>query len=99
MTCSSCVHKIESKLGSTRGVLAASVSLATSRAQVRYDPETVGARDLVAIIQVLDTSGSGPGVLSLERQCLFPFQDLGFQAELEKMGPKQNLDHSQEIQQ
>uniref|UniRef100_H3CZ42 Copper-transporting ATPase 2 n=1 Tax=Tetraodon nigroviridis TaxID=99883 RepID=H3CZ42_TETNG len=74
MTCASCVHKIESKLRSTPGVMAATVSLATNRAQVRYHPEAVGARDLLAIIQ-----------------------DLGFQAELEKTGLKQNLDHSKEI--
>lgn len=58
MSCSSCVHKIQSKLGSTRGVVSASVSLATSSAQVHYHPEAVGARDLLAIIQVLTTSGS-----------------------------------------
>ncbi|XP_056882868.1 copper-transporting ATPase 2 isoform X2 [Takifugu flavidus] len=53
MTCASCVHKIESKLSSTYGVVAASVSLATNKAQVQYDPEVVGARDVVAIIQDL----------------------------------------------
>lgn len=55
MTCASCVHKIESKLSSTHGVVAASVSLATNKAQVQYDPEVVGARDVVAVIQVLTT--------------------------------------------
>lgn len=80
--------------------MAATVSLATNRAQVRYHPEAVGARDLLAIIQVLTTSGSGPCVLILEhpgQPCPVLFQDLGFQAELEKTGLKQNLDHSKEI--
>lgn len=79
-------------------MVAASVSLATSSARVRYEPAAVGARDLLAIIQVLTTFGPGPPELHPERRCPFLFQDLGFQAELEKTGPKQNLDHSEEIQ-
>lgn len=99
MTCPSCVHKIESKLGSTHGVVAASVSLATNKAQVHYDPEVVGARDVVAIIQVLITSGSSPCIVYLEHhRILFLFQELGFQADVEKTGLKLNLDHSDEIQ-
>lgn len=98
MTCASCVHKIESKLGSRRGVVAVSVSLATGRAQVHHHPEVVGARDILAIIQVPTRSGSSPCVLYLEHHCP-SFQDLGFQAELEKSGLKPNLDHSKEIQQ
>ncbi|XP_025026047.1 copper-transporting ATPase 2 isoform X1 [Python bivittatus] len=51
MTCSSCVHSIESKLTETLGILSASVVLATSKAQVRYDPEVIGPRDIVKIVE------------------------------------------------
>lgn len=52
MTCSSCVHSIESKLTETPGILYASVVLATSKARVRYDPEVIGPRDIIKIVQV-----------------------------------------------
>lgn len=52
MTCSSCVHSIESKLTETRGILHASVVLATSKARVRYDPEVIGPRDIIKIVEV-----------------------------------------------
>lgn len=57
MTSASCVRKIESKLSSTHSHLE-TVSLPTSQAQGHYDPEVVGARDLLAIVQVLITSAS-----------------------------------------
>lgn len=72
MTCASCVHKIESKLSSTYGVVAASVSLATNKAQVQYDPEVVGARDVVAIIQVL-TTDKDPVLVSSTWNITVPF--------------------------
>ncbi|XP_060888238.1 copper-transporting ATPase 2 [Labrus mixtus] len=76
MTCASCVHNIESKLTSTKGIIGASVALATKKAQVQFDPEVLGARDIIKIIQ-----------------------SLGFEASLEKAGFKDNLDHTEEIQQ
>ncbi|KAJ6659211.1 hypothetical protein lerEdw1_019256 [Lerista edwardsae] len=51
MTCASCVHNIESRLTKTLGVLHASVALATSKAHVRFDPEVVGPRDIIKIIE------------------------------------------------
>ncbi|XP_019524434.1 PREDICTED: copper-transporting ATPase 2 isoform X1 [Hipposideros armiger] len=51
MTCASCVYNIESKLVRTNGVTHASVSLATSKAQVKFDPEIIGPRDIVKIIE------------------------------------------------
>ncbi|KAJ3584238.1 hypothetical protein NHX12_014734 [Muraenolepis orangiensis] len=51
MTCASCVHNIESRLTRTRGILAASVALATNKAHVRFDPEVIGARDIITIIE------------------------------------------------
>ncbi|XP_045725336.1 copper-transporting ATPase 2 isoform X3 [Mirounga angustirostris] len=51
MTCASCVHNIESKLTRTNGITYASVALATSKAHVKFDPEVIGARDIVRIIE------------------------------------------------
>ena len=53
MTCASCVHNIESRLTRTRGVLVASVALATNKANIRFDPEVIGARDIIRTIEVV----------------------------------------------
>ena len=47
MTCSSCVHHIESSLKKARGVFNVSVALATSRGVVTYDSELTGPRDII----------------------------------------------------
>lgn len=102
MTCSSCVHNIETRLLATRGVLKASVALATKRAQVQFDPGDVGPRDIIRIIQV---AANFCFILLLLLYilvlivCLLLLQALGFQTTLEQTGLKNNLDHSEEIQQ
>uniref|UniRef100_A0A8C5MRG7 P-type Cu(+) transporter n=1 Tax=Leptobrachium leishanense TaxID=445787 RepID=A0A8C5MRG7_9ANUR len=53
MTCASCVHKIESHLMKTKGVLYSSVALATNKAHIKYDPELMGPRNLMKIIDNL----------------------------------------------
>ncbi|KAM9766558.1 copper-transporting ATPase 2 [Menidia menidia] len=58
MTCASCVHNIESKLTTTKGIHRASVALATSKAQIQFDPEVIGARDIIRIIQSLGFEAS-----------------------------------------
>ncbi|XP_014847087.1 PREDICTED: copper-transporting ATPase 2 [Poecilia mexicana] len=58
MTCASCVHKIESKLITTKGIHSASVALATQKAHIKFDPEILGARDIVRIIQSLGFEAS-----------------------------------------
>uniref|UniRef100_A0A4W6DFL8 Copper-transporting ATPase 2 n=1 Tax=Lates calcarifer TaxID=8187 RepID=A0A4W6DFL8_LATCA len=58
MTCASCVHNIESKLTTTKGILGASVALATNKAQIQFDPEVLGARDIIKIIQSLGFGAS-----------------------------------------
>uniref|UniRef100_W5MWG0 P-type Cu(+) transporter n=1 Tax=Lepisosteus oculatus TaxID=7918 RepID=W5MWG0_LEPOC len=63
MTCASCVHNIEAKLMGTRGVVEASVALATSRAHIKFDPEILGARDLIRIIEGL---GFGASIMKNE---------------------------------
>ena len=50
MTCSSCVHLIESTLTKRDGVITASVALATKRAKVQFDPLKLGPRDVIDII-------------------------------------------------
>uniref|UniRef100_A0AAR2LD62 Copper-transporting ATPase 2 n=1 Tax=Pygocentrus nattereri TaxID=42514 RepID=A0AAR2LD62_PYGNA len=52
MTCASCVHNIENKLLRTKGILEATVALATSKAHVKFDPDLVGARDIIRIVEV-----------------------------------------------
>uniref|UniRef100_H2Z7G8 P-type Cu(+) transporter n=1 Tax=Ciona savignyi TaxID=51511 RepID=H2Z7G8_CIOSA len=51
MTCSSCVHGIESRLQEVDGVTYISVALATSSAIVKYDPEVLGVRDIISLIE------------------------------------------------
>uniref|UniRef100_A0A9J8BEV5 Copper-transporting ATPase 2 n=1 Tax=Cyprinus carpio carpio TaxID=630221 RepID=A0A9J8BEV5_CYPCA len=53
MTCASCVHNIESKLLRTKGILEASVALATNKAHVKFNSDLVGSRDIVRIIEFL----------------------------------------------
>lgn len=53
MTCASCVHTIESTLTATNGILGASVVLVTKKAQIQFEPEVIGARDIINIIQVI----------------------------------------------
>uniref|UniRef100_A0A672P0Q9 Copper-transporting ATPase 2 n=1 Tax=Sinocyclocheilus grahami TaxID=75366 RepID=A0A672P0Q9_SINGR len=65
MTCASCVHNIESKLLRTKGILEASVALATNKAHVKFDSDLVGSRDIVRIIE-----GLGFGVFLIKNEGL-----------------------------
>ncbi|XP_061899473.1 copper-transporting ATPase 2 isoform X2 [Entelurus aequoreus] len=58
MTCASCTHNIESKLTATKGIFGASVALATNTAHVQFDPDVIGARDIIKIIQNLGFEAS-----------------------------------------
>ena len=42
MTCSSCVHSIESNVLKRAGVTAVSVALTTERGKVKFDPNVIG---------------------------------------------------------
>lgn len=53
MTCASCVHKIESSLMKEKGIIYASVALATNKAHIKYDLEIIGPRDITKLIEVL----------------------------------------------
>lgn len=53
MTCASCVHKIESSLMREKGIIYASVALATNKAHIKYDSEIIGPRDIIKLIEVL----------------------------------------------
>ena len=59
MTCASCVHKIESSLMKQKGIIYASVALATNKAHVKYDPEVTGPRDVIRGLEV-STLNHGP---------------------------------------
>ncbi|XP_035263597.1 copper-transporting ATPase 2 isoform X2 [Anguilla anguilla] len=58
MTCASCVHNIETKLKRTTGILEVSVVLATNKAHVKFDPEVLGARDIIRAIEGLGFGAS-----------------------------------------
>ncbi|KAJ8352448.1 hypothetical protein SKAU_G00239240 [Synaphobranchus kaupii] len=58
MTCASCVHKIESNLMKTKGIVYASVALATNKAHLKYDPEVTGPRDVIRLIENLGFEAS-----------------------------------------
>ncbi|XP_067315212.1 copper-transporting ATPase 2 [Pseudorasbora parva] len=65
MTCASCVHNIESRLLRTKGILEASVALATNKAHVKFDSDLLGSRDIVRIIE-----GLGFGVSLIKNEGL-----------------------------
>ncbi|XP_070769747.1 copper-transporting ATPase 1 [Enoplosus armatus] len=58
MTCASCVHKIESSLMREKGIIYASVALATNKAHIKYDSEIIGPRDIVKLIENLGFEAS-----------------------------------------
>ncbi|CAG5991481.1 unnamed protein product [Menidia menidia] len=58
MTCASCVHKIESNLVREKGIIYASVALATNKAHVKYDSEIIGPRDIIKLIENLGFEAS-----------------------------------------
>ncbi|XP_028271622.1 copper-transporting ATPase 1 [Parambassis ranga] len=58
MTCASCVHKIESSLMKEKGIIYASVALATNKAHVKYDSEIIGPRDIIKLIENLGFEAS-----------------------------------------
>ncbi|KAA8490394.1 Copper-transporting ATPase RAN1 [Porphyridium purpureum] len=51
--CASCVRKVEQALLGVDGVSAASLSLVSGRAQVQFDPDRTGLRDLVRAVQTM----------------------------------------------
>lgn len=53
MTCSSCVHSIETHLIKMHGVKSAVVTLSTQKGKITYDAEHIGVRDLIEAISDL----------------------------------------------
>ncbi|XP_067664088.1 copper-transporting ATPase 1-like isoform X2 [Haliotis asinina] len=53
MTCSSCVHLIESSLKKTPGILSATVALSTSTGKFVYDTEVTGPRTIIEAVKAL----------------------------------------------
>lgn len=58
MTCGSCVHKIESSLMREKGIIYASVALATNKAHIKYDSEIIGPRDIIKLVECLGFEAS-----------------------------------------
>uniref|UniRef100_A0AAQ4R7M4 P-type Cu(+) transporter n=1 Tax=Gasterosteus aculeatus aculeatus TaxID=481459 RepID=A0AAQ4R7M4_GASAC len=58
MTCASCVHKIESSLMREKGIIYASVALATNKAHIKHDLEIIGPRDVIKLIENLGFEAS-----------------------------------------
>ncbi|XP_033949045.1 copper-transporting ATPase 1 isoform X2 [Pseudochaenichthys georgianus] len=58
MTCASCVHKIESSLMKEKGIIYASVALATNKAHIKHDSEMIGPRDIIKLIKNLGFEAS-----------------------------------------
>merc|ERR1719319_1432349 len=58
MTCSSCVHLIESSLLKMPGISAASVALSTEKGKVSFDPSSMGPRDVVEAVNSLGFTAS-----------------------------------------
>ncbi|XP_066255852.1 copper-transporting ATPase 1 isoform X2 [Euwallacea similis] len=53
MTCSSCVHKIESTVSKIPGVISAQVALTVQKGKFKYDPEVTGPRTIIDAINKL----------------------------------------------
>ncbi|XP_067944060.1 copper-transporting ATPase 1-like isoform X2 [Watersipora subatra] len=51
MTCSSCVHQIESRMASVAGILECSIALATSKGRFVFDDERTGVRNIIAALE------------------------------------------------
>ena len=58
MTCSSCVHMIETSLGKVAGIESAVVTLNTARGKVKFNTSKLGPRDIVEIINKLGFTAS-----------------------------------------
>jgi Cu+-exporting ATPase len=63
MTCAACVARVERSLAKKPGVRSASVNLATEKASVVYDPETVGVGEL---LDAVEDAGYSPAQEQLE---------------------------------
>ncbi|MGQ9646827.1 MAG: heavy metal translocating P-type ATPase [Thermodesulfobacteriota bacterium] len=73
MTCASCVNRVEKALGSLKGVVHASVNLATERASVEYLPGEMTLKDLKKVVQeagyqVLEVEEKEEDIVEKERR-------------------------------
>jgi Cu+-exporting ATPase len=83
MSCASCVGKVEKALNSVKGVVKATVNLATEKATVEYSPGIVSVRELKKA--VLD---SGYKVLDVEEKDLVEKEKADREAEFKKLRNK-----------
>ena len=59
MTCAACANRIERQLKRAPGVRVAGVNFATGRATVEYDPEAIGVRGLIDVVEKTGYGASG----------------------------------------
>ena len=52
MTCSSCVHTIETNILKKPGMEEVSIALTTTKGRFKFDPEVTGVRDIIQDINV-----------------------------------------------
>ena len=63
MTCSSCVHSIESNVKKRPGIIDVSVALTTERGKVKFDPTVIGELDTSSMVYKGHRQISVPGYL------------------------------------
>ncbi|MDI6764231.1 MAG: heavy metal translocating P-type ATPase [Thermodesulfobacteriota bacterium] len=80
MTCASCVSKVERTLRSVKGVLQASVNLATERASIEYLPGIASIKDFKTAIQ-----SAGYQILEVKEEDIVEKERLAREAELSKL--------------
>jgi len=83
MTCASCVARVEKALNSERGVVKATVNLATEKATVEYSPEIVSVRELKRAV-----TDSGYKVLDVEEKDPVEKEKSAREAEFKKLRNK-----------
>jgi len=83
MTCASCVARVEKALNSVKGVVKATVNLATEKATVEYSPEIVSVRELKRTV-----TDSGYKVLDVEEKDLVEKEKAAREAEFKRLRNK-----------
>ncbi|KAF0120834.1 MAG: Cu2+-exporting ATPase, partial [bacterium] len=83
MTCASCVARVEKALNSVKGVVKATVNLATEKATVEYSPGIASVRELKRTVK-----DSGYKVLDVEEKDLVEKEKALREAEFKKLRNK-----------
>lgn len=92
MTCSSCVHIIETSLSKINGIESAVVALATCRGKIKYNPGIIGEKSQQTLFswnkrRKFYVSISGP------RDIISAIESIGFSASVFKRDFQSNADY------